>query len=98
MVVICDASQVMDTWREKDAQLLWHPYSSLSEPAPVRLVQGASGVRLQLSGGVEAIDAMSSWWSVIHGYRHPVLDAALKSQVDDFSHVMFGGLTHEPAI
>ncbi|TDD56185.1 adenosylmethionine--8-amino-7-oxononanoate transaminase [Kribbella antibiotica] len=88
----------VDEWLERDAQLLWHPYSSLSEPAPVRLVRGASGVRLQLSDGVEAIDAMSSWWSVIHGYRHPVLDAALKSQADDFSHVMFGGLTHEPAI
>ncbi|GAA0603864.1 adenosylmethionine--8-amino-7-oxononanoate transaminase [Kribbella sandramycini] len=89
-------------WLERDAQLLWHPYSSLAEPSPVRLVRGASGVRLSLddgSGGtVEAIDAMASWWCMIHGYRHPVLDAALKDQVDDFSHVMFGGLTHEPAI
>ncbi|MFF0264922.1 adenosylmethionine--8-amino-7-oxononanoate transaminase [Kribbella sp. NPDC004536] len=82
----------------RDAELLWHPYSSLSSPSPVRLVTGASGVRLQFDGGVEAIDAMSSWWCMIHGYRHPVLDAALKEQVDSFSHVMFGGLTHEPAI
>jgi adenosylmethionine-8-amino-7-oxononanoate aminotransferase len=85
-----------------DAELLWHPYSSLSEPSPMRLVRGASGVRLQLDDGaggtVEAIDAMASWWCMIHGYRNPVLDAALKAQVDDFSHVMFGGLTHEPAV
>ena len=85
-----------------DAESLWHPYSSLSEPSPMRLVRGASGVRLSLDDGdggvVEAIDAMASWWCMIHGYRNPVLDAALKAQVDDFSHVMFGGLTHEPAI
>jgi adenosylmethionine-8-amino-7-oxononanoate aminotransferase len=87
---------------ERDAERLWHPYSSLSEPSPVRLVRGADGVRLQLDDGaggtVEAIDAMASWWCMIHGYRHPVLDAAVKRQVDEFSHVMFGGLTHEPAI
>jgi adenosylmethionine-8-amino-7-oxononanoate aminotransferase len=86
----------------RDAELLWHPYSSLTSPSPVRLVRGASGVRLQLDDGaggtVEAIDAMASWWCMIHGYRHPELDAAVKSQVDEFSHVMFGGLTHEPAI
>ncbi|MEU4191071.1 adenosylmethionine--8-amino-7-oxononanoate transaminase [Kribbella sp. NPDC026611] len=82
---------------ERDARLLWHPYSSLTSPSPVRVVTGASGVRLQLDG-VEAIDAMSSWWCMIHGYRHPVLDAAVKEQVDSFSHVMFGGLTHEPAV
>ncbi|MGW6199311.1 adenosylmethionine--8-amino-7-oxononanoate transaminase [Kribbella sp. NPDC055110] len=82
--------------------MLWHPYSSLTEPSPVRVVRGASGVRLQLDDGtggtVEAIDAMASWWCMIHGYRNPVLDAALKRQVDEFSHVMFGGLTHEPAV
>jgi len=86
----------------RDAEVLWHPYSSLSEPSPVRLVRGASGVRLQLDdgdgGSVEAIDAMASWWCMIHGYRNPVLDVAVKRQVDDFSHVMFGGLTHEPAV
>ena len=95
-------SQSVNSRLRRDSELLWHPYSSLTEPSPVRLVRGASGVRLQLddgSGGVvEAIDAMASWWCMIHGYRNPVLDAALKSQVDDFSHVMFGGLTHEPAI
>lgn len=89
----------------RDAELLWHPYSSLSEPSQtqsMRLVRGADGVRLKLDDGtggtVEAIDAMASWWCMIHGYRNPVLDAALHEQVDAFSHVMFGGLTHEPAI
>jgi adenosylmethionine-8-amino-7-oxononanoate aminotransferase len=95
-------SQSVNGWRQRDAELLWHPYSSLTDPSPVRMVRGASGVRLQLDDGaggtVEAIDAMASWWCMIHGYRNPVLDAALKRQVDEFSHVMFGGLTHEPAI
>ena len=95
-------SQSVNGWLQHDAELLWHPYSSLTEPSPVRLVRGADGVRLQLDDGtggtVEAIDAMASWWCMIHGYRNPVLDAALKRQVDEFSHVMFGGLTHEPAV
>ncbi|ADB35016.1 adenosylmethionine-8-amino-7-oxononanoate aminotransferase [Kribbella flavida DSM 17836] len=86
----------------QDAALLWHPYASLSEPGRVRLVRGASGVRLRLDDGqggtVEAIDAMASWWCAIHGYRHPVLDRAVRDQVAEFSHVMFGGLTHEPAV
>ncbi|TCM41887.1 adenosylmethionine--8-amino-7-oxononanoate transaminase [Kribbella sp. VKM Ac-2568] len=86
----------------RDSELLWHPYSSLTSPAPARLVRGASGTRLTLDDGaggqVDAIDAMSSWWCMIHGYRHPVLDEALHRQIDDFSHVMFGGLTHEPAV
>jgi adenosylmethionine-8-amino-7-oxononanoate aminotransferase len=68
----------------------------------MRLVRGADGVRLEFDDGaggtVEAIDAMASWWCMIHGYRNPVLDAALHEQIDAFSHVMFGGLTHEPAI
>ncbi|HEY0689239.1 MAG TPA: adenosylmethionine--8-amino-7-oxononanoate transaminase [Kribbella sp.] len=89
----------------RDAELLWHPYSSLSDASQrqsMRLVRGADGVRLKLDDGaggtVEAIDAMASWWCMIHGYRNPVLDGALHEQVDAFSHVMFGGLTHEPAI
>lgn len=86
----------------RDAEVLWHPYSSLTEPSPARLVLDAAGARITVADGngdpVEAIDAMSSWWCTIHGYRHPVLDAALRSQIDTFSHVMFGGLTHEPAI
>ncbi len=80
-----------------DRDHLWHPYTSLTAPTPTRLVTGASGARLEIDGR-DAIDAMSSWWATIHGYRHPVLDEAVRRQLDDFSHVMFGGLTHEPAI
>jgi adenosylmethionine---8-amino-7-oxononanoate aminotransferase len=81
-----------------DREHVWHPYTSMTEPTPVRLVTGADGCRLRLADGREVIDGMSSWWAAIHGYRHPTLDAALKRQADDFAHVMFGGLTHEPAI
>ena len=62
------------------------------------LIESASGVRLRLSDGRELIDGMSSWWCAIHGYRHPYLDCALRAQLDRVAHVMFGGLTHEPAI
>ena len=81
-----------------DRAHLWHPYTSMTEPTPTRLVTGAHGVRLSLADGRDVIDAMSSWWSAIHGYRHPVLDAAAAAQLEQMSHVMFGGLTHEPAI
>jgi adenosylmethionine---8-amino-7-oxononanoate aminotransferase len=81
-----------------DRDHVWHPYTSMTEPTPVRLVTSAQGSRLGLADGREVIDGMSSWWAAIHGYRHPALDAALKGQADDFAHVMFGGLTHAPAI
>ncbi|NKX54188.1 adenosylmethionine--8-amino-7-oxononanoate transaminase [Arthrobacter mobilis] len=85
----------------RDRGLLWHPYAPLDGPAPYA-VTGAEGVRLQLESAAgerfEAVDAMSSWWAAIHGYRHPVLDAAVRDQTGKFSHVMFGGLTHEPAV
>lgn len=82
---------------ELDRRQLWHPYTSMTDPAPTRLVTGAKGARITVDG-VEVVDAMSSWWSTIHGYRHPVLDAALTRQAEDFAHVMFGGLTHAPAV
>lgn len=77
---------------------VWHPYTSMTDPTPVRRVTGASGVRLTLADGRDVVDGMSSWWAAIHGYRHPALDAAANAQVGRFSHVMFGGLTHEPAV
>ncbi|WP_085874802.1 MULTISPECIES: adenosylmethionine--8-amino-7-oxononanoate transaminase [unclassified Nocardioides] len=81
-----------------DREHVWHPYTSMTEPAPTRLVTGANGVRLRMADGAELVDGMSSWWAAIHGYNHPVLNAALHAQVDAYAHVMFGGLTHEPAI
>lgn len=81
-----------------DSRHVWHPYGSIPAASEPLLVTSASGVRLELADGRQVIDAMSSWWAAIHGYRHPVLDAAAYSQLQTMSHVMFGGLTHEPAI
>lgn len=80
-----------------DAAHVWHPYGAFPPSTTPLVVESAQGVRLQLADGREVIDAMSSWWAVVHGYRHPVLDTALVEQVRKMSHVMFGGLTHEPA-
>jgi adenosylmethionine-8-amino-7-oxononanoate aminotransferase len=81
-----------------DREHVWHPYSALpGELAPLAVVS-AEGVRLRLADGRELIDGMSSWWCAIHGYRHPALDAAVREQLERMAHVMFGGLTHEPAI
>ncbi len=87
---------------ELDRRHVWHPYSSLPARLDPLVVESASGVRLRLAepafGHDELIDGMSSWWSAIHGYRHPALDAAAVAQIGRMSHVMFGGLTHEPAV
>ncbi len=81
-----------------DRSHLWHPYTSIDHPQPVYPVASADGVRLCLMDGRELIDGMASWWSVIHGYNHPVLTRALQEQAGKLAHVMFGGLTHEPAV
>jgi adenosylmethionine-8-amino-7-oxononanoate aminotransferase len=81
-----------------DRAHVWHPYGPMPGRGEPYLVESAEGVRLRLADGRELVDGMSSWWAAIHGYRHPVLDAALAAQAGRMSHVMFGGLTHEPAI
>jgi adenosylmethionine-8-amino-7-oxononanoate aminotransferase len=82
---------------DRDRQHLWHPYAPVVAD-PLFAVVDACGTRLTLDDGRVLVDGMSSWWASIHGYRHPVLDAALHQQVDRFAHVMFGGLTHAPAV
>lgn len=86
------------TSTEFDRQHLWHPYSNVMSPGPTHMITGADGVRLTLADGGQMIDAMSSWWCAIHGYGHPSLVKALTDQAQKLSHVMFGGLTHEPAV
>ncbi|MEN3305155.1 MAG: adenosylmethionine---8-amino-7-oxononanoate aminotransferase, partial [Micromonosporaceae bacterium] len=81
-----------------DKAHVWHPYAPMPGQREPLVVQSASGVRLRLADGRELVDGMSSWWAAIHGYRHPVLDAAVRDQLARMSHVMFGGLTHEPAV
>ena len=87
-----------DKLLELDRQRVWHPYAPMPGTRAPLVVESASGVRLRLADGRELIDGMSSWWAAIHGYRHPVLDAAARDQLGRMSHVMFGGLTHEPAV
>jgi adenosylmethionine-8-amino-7-oxononanoate aminotransferase len=77
---------------------VWHPYGALPAALESLPVVSAEGVRLRLADGRELIDGMASWWCAIHGYRHPALDQALRAQLEQMAHVMFGGLTHEPAV
>ncbi len=81
-----------------DRDHVWHPYAALPGASAPLLVESAEGVRLRLADGREPIDGMASWWCAIHGYRHPRLDAAVREQLGRMAHVMFGGLTHAPAI
>ena len=81
-----------------DMRRLWHPYTSATKPVPCLAVSHASGVTLTLEDGRELVDGMSSWWAAVHGYAVPALDSAATEQLRSMSHVMFGGLTHRPAV
>jgi adenosylmethionine---8-amino-7-oxononanoate aminotransferase len=91
-----------DVLLDLDRQHVWHPYGPMPGRQEPLVVESAEGVRLRLAapaqGRTELVDGMSSWWAAIHGYRHPVLDEAVRAQLGRMSHVMFGGLTHEPAV
>ena len=88
----------LNTLIYQDQLTIWHPYSAIGSNQPIFAVKSAKGVRIILENNRELIDGMSSWWCAIHGYNHPVLNTAIQTQLQAMSHVMFGGLTHQPAV
>jgi len=86
------------TITQLDQQFVWHPYASFVDAPPIYPVESAEACTLKLADGRQLLDGMSSWWCTIHGYSHPILNEAAKQQLDKMSHVMFGGLTHQPAV